>query len=335
MNHEPSKVLVTGGGGFLGYAVVKQLIASQRPVRSLSRHRYRALTHLGADQYLGDIRDKALVRNACKGVDTVYHIAAKPGIWGSYDEFYAINTRGTLNVIDACINEGVELMVYTSSPSVVFDGSDMAGIDESAGYPDHYLCPYPQTKALAEQAVINAARTKELPAIVLRPHLIWGPGDNHLVPRIISRAKRLVQVGDGTNLVDTVYIDNAADAHLQAERALRSTPSLSGNVYFISQDEPVPLWSIINAILEAAGKPPVKKTMSAATARILGRVCEMVFPYLPINKEPPMTRFLAEELATSHWFDISAAKRDLGYRPQVSIAAGLERLRRWLHSGPC
>ena len=255
MNPDSNKVLVTGGGGFLGYAVVKQLTDFGRQVRSFSRYRHRALTRLGVDQYQGDIRDRAAVNNACRGVDTVYHIAAKPGIWGSYNEFYAVNTQGTLNVIDACIKEGVRLMVYTSSPSVVFDGTDMTGIDESVGYPDYYLCPYPQTKALAEQAVIYAGRMKILPTIVLRPHLIWGPGDNHLVPRIISRAKRLVQVGDGTNQVDTVYIDNAADAHLQAERALRTNPSLSGNIYFISQDDPVPLWTIINAILDAAGKP--------------------------------------------------------------------------------
>jgi nucleoside-diphosphate-sugar epimerase len=265
-------------------------------------------------------------------VNTVYHIAAKPGIWGSYDEFHAVNTQGTLNVIEACINASVDLLIYTSSPSVVFDGTDMAGVDESVGYADHYRCPYPRTKALAEQAVIKAAKAKKLPAIVLRPHLIWGPGDNHLVPRIVTRARRLIQIGDGTNLVDTVYIDNAADAHLQAERALRKTPSLTGNIYFISQDEPVALWSIINAILEAAGKPPVEKTMSVPMARALGSACEMVYRWLPFNSEPPMTRFLADELATSHWFDISAAKKDLGYHPDVSIEEGLKRLRRWLQT---
>ena len=334
MTLDSNKVLVTGGGGFLGYAVVNLLTTAQRSVRSFSRHHYPLLGHLGVEQHQGDIRDSAAVARACEGVDAVYHVAAMPGIWGSYDEYYAVNTRGTQNVIDACISRNVGLLVYTSSPSVVFDGSDMAGIDERVGYPRRYLSPYPQTKALAEQAVVSAARKRALSAIVLRPHLIWGPGDNHLVPRIVSRAKRLVQVGDGTNLVDTVYIDNAAEAHLLAERALRSDPSLSGKVYFISQDEPVPLWSIVNAILKAAGKPAVKKTISAAAARRLGTLCETAYRWLPIRGEPPMTRFLAEELATSHWFDISAAKKDLGYKPRVSIAEGLERLSDWLRNNP-
>jgi nucleoside-diphosphate-sugar epimerase len=259
----------------------------------------------------------------------VFHVAAKAGVWGPASEFHHTNVVGTRNVIAACTAASVEALVYTSSPSVVFDGKDMEGVDESVPYPDRYPAPYPQTKAQAEREVVTAAGTG-LKTIVLRPHLIWGPGDNHLVPRIIGRARHLRRVGDGRNLVDTVYIDNAADAHILAAEVLKTRPELSGRKYFISQGEPMPLWEMINAILEAAGLPPVRKSISLRTARRLGGVMEILYRFLRLENEPPMTRFVAEELATSHWFDIGAARRDLGYRPVVSTAEGLLRLARWL-----
>jgi nucleoside-diphosphate-sugar epimerase len=238
---------------------------------------------------------------------------------------------GTRNVIAACTVGSVETLIYTSSPSVVFDGKDMEGVDESVPYPDRYPAPYPQTKAQAEREVVEASRTG-LKTIVLRPHLIWGPGDNHLVPRIIGRARHLRRVGDGRNRVDTVYIDNAADAHILAAECLETRPEVSGRIYFISQGEPVPLWEMIDAILEAAGLSPVRKSISLRAARRLGTAMEMLYRFFRIENEPPMTRFVAEELATSHWFDIGAARRDLGYRPAVSTTEGLRRLARWLEN---
>ena len=166
--------------------------------------------------------------------------------------------------------------------------------------------------------------------LVLRPHLIWGPGDNHLVPRVIAKSGRLKIVGSGKNLADTIYIDNAADAHILAAENLDKNPELSGNVYFISQGEPVPLWDMINAFLNAAGLGPVKGSISKRTAWLFGAAFEFFYKILRIKKEPPMTRFVAEELATSHWFDISAAKRDLGYSPRVSTKEGLKVLEDWL-----
>lgn len=327
------KILVTGGGGFLGGAIIRQLTENNEQVRSFSRGTYTELDQLGVEQTQGDLADAAAVRQACEGMTVVFHVAAKAGVWGGYSDYHRANVIGTQNIINACQACGVKRLIYTSSPSVIFDGNDMKGADESRPYPQHFHAPYPKTKAMAEQAVITAAR-KGLPAVALRPHLIWGPGDTHLAPRILSRAHRLRQVGDGTNKVDTIYIDNAAHAHLLAEKRLKSNPELSGRCYFISQDAPIPLWQMVNHILAAGGKPPVSKTISPTMAKFAGFVCEAIYKCLPLRGEPPMTRFVARELATAHWFNIAAAKQDLGYKPLVSIEEGLKRLAAWLEKHP-
>ena len=325
----PLHALVTGGGGFLGGGVVKKLLERGNPVRSFSRSAYPELEKLGVEQVRGDIGDPVSVQKACAGMDIVFHAAAKPGVWGPYRDYYRTNTLGTENVIQACLDNGIQAMVYTSSPSVVFNGTDMEGVDESAPYPEHYHAFYPQTKALAEKRVINAAG-EGLKTVSLRPHLIWGPGDLHFVPRILARAKKLRIVGDGTNKVDTIYIDNAADAHLQAADRLLESDDISGRVYFISQDDPVNLWEMINAILQAGGKPPVTRSISQKTAHRLGALLEFLYRILRLPGEPKMTKFLAAELGTSHWFNISAAKRDLGYKPRISTEDGLQKLGIWL-----
>lgn len=326
---KPTKVLVTGGGGFLGGAIVRLLQQRGDDVRSFSRSVYAELESLGVEQIQGDISDQHAVEQAVKGMDLVFHVAAKPGIWGDYSEYYQINVTGTGNVISACFKHRVARLVYTSSPSVVFNGTDMEGVDESAPYPARFHTHYPKTKALAEQLVVDAAG-KGLLTIILRPHLIWGPRDNHLVPRIIKRAKRLVRVGNGRNLVDTIFIDNAAEAHVAAADRLEINPGLSGKIYFISQDEPIPAWDIINGILKAAGLEPVRRSIPHKMAWLIGALLECVYKIFNLKGEPQMTRFLADELAKAHWFDISAAKKDLGYAPRISTAEGLRRLQHWL-----
>lgn len=326
--HTPFTALVTGGGGFLGSAIVRQLVAAGHVVKSLSRSFYPGLEKLRVEQIRADVRHAAAVEEAFRGVDVVFHTAARAGVWGAYQTYFDINVGGTRNVLATCRRCGVKALVHTSSPSVVFDGRDIEGGDESLPYTAHFLSAYQQTKTIAEQEVREAA--DQLAAIVLRPHLIWGPGDNHLVPRIIQRANRLVQVGDGTNRVDTTYIDDAARAHLLAMQQLMGNPDLCGKVYFITQGQPLPLWEMINRILGAAGKDPVKRRMSRRSARMLGVALETLYGLLKLKSEPPMTRFVADELATAHWFDIGAARRDLGYEPRVSIRQGLEYLAVWL-----
>ena len=325
------KALVTGGGGFLGSVIVRMLREQGRQVRSFSRGDYPALTRLGAEQFRGDLADRDALLRATEGCDTVYHVAAKAGIWGSYDEFHRANVTGTANVLAACRVQGIGTLVYTGSPSVVFDGADVEGGDESLPYPTAFHAHYPHTKALAEQLVL-AANGPELATVSLRPHLIWGPGDNHLAPRILARARagKLRRIGSRPCLVDTIYVDNAAWAHLLAAKRLIPGAPLAGKAYFISNGEPLPLWEMINRILAAAELPPVTSSIPPWAAYAAGMLCEQLWSLLRLAGEPPMTRFVARELSTAHWFDISAARRDLGYVPEVSIDEGLKRLGIWL-----
>jgi nucleoside-diphosphate-sugar epimerase len=335
------QALVTGGGGFLGKAIVTRLRSSGFAVRSLARGKYPELIQLGAECIRGDIADEESVLRAAAGCDIVFHVAAKAGVWGAYQQYHDANVIGTENVLAACRHHRIPRLVYTSSPSVVFDGKDETGIDESAPYPAKYLAHYPKTKAIAERSVL-AANSEDLgggrilATVALRPHLIWGPGDNHLLPRILMKGRRglLRRVGPATNLVDTVYIDNAVDAHLLAGEQLRPDSAIAGKAYFITNGEPVPLWDLIDRMLGCAGLPPVKRSISARTAYIAGAILETTYKLAGRQSEPPMTRFVARQLATAHWFNISAARRDLGYEPKISIDEGLKRLAAWLKDNP-
>ncbi len=327
------KALVTGGGGFLGGVIVRMLVERGEQVVSISRGEYPELTRLGVEQVRGDLADRETVIAVAKGCDVVYHVAAKAGVWGRYDDFYRANVTGTENVLAACRANNIAKLVYTSSPSVVFDGTDVEGGNESLPYPASYEAHYPKTKALAEQAVL-AANSPELATVALRPHLIWGPGDNHLVPRIVARGRagKLRRIGNRPNLVDTVYVDNAARAHLNAADRLAPGSTPAGKAYFISNGEPLPLWEMVNRILAAAEVPPVTRSISPGAAYAIGCICEGLWGALNLAGEPPMTRFVAHELATAHWFDLSAARNDLGYTPEIAIDEGLKRLQTWLRS---
>lgn len=325
------KALVTGGGGFLGKAIVRLLHERGDGVRSFSRNEHPALAELGVEHCRGELDDAEAVKRAAAGCDIIFHVAAKAGVWGPYEEFYRANVLGTRHIIDACRYHGIQRLVHTSSPSVVFDGSDMQGVDESLPYPEHFEAFYPQTKAASEQLVLQA-NDQNLATVALRPHLIWGPEDNHLVPRILERGARgaLRKIGTRECLVDTIYIDNAALAHLQAADHLEIGSGVAGRAYFLSQGEPLPLWEVVNRILAAGGLPPVTRTISPSLAYNLGAVLEKVYTLFKLKGEPRMTRFVAKELSTSHWFDLTAARRDFGYQAEVSFDEGIERLRTWL-----
>lgn len=336
--------LVTGGTGFLGRRLVERLLAAGRPVTVLARRADPTLTARGVRFITASLDDATAVTAACAGHATVFHTAAKVGVWGRYDDFFRTNVLGTRAILAGCRAHGVARLVYTSTPSVVYNGEKLANADESLPFTTSCPSPYPLTKAIAEREVL-AANTPDhtgLQTVALRPHLIWGVGDPHLVPRVLARARagRLRIVGDGTNKVDMVHVENAVDAHLAAESALSPcnpigyTPSenvapcwtAAGRAYFITNDDPVVLWDWINQLLTALGEPPVTRRLSLSAATAIGAVCETLWRTLPLRGEPPMTRFIAAELAKDHWFNLAAARRDLGYTPRITMAAGTAEL---------
>lgn len=334
---KPQRVLVTGGGGFLGSWIVRFLRERGDEVRVFSRGVYPNLAAIGAELVCGDITSRIEVINACRDCDTVFHVAALAGISCRWQPFYETNTLGTYNVIEGCLQNGVKKLIYTSSPSVTFDGMPQENVDESAPYPRRWLAHYPHSKALAEEAVL-AVNGEKLATCALRPHLIWGPGDQHLIPRLIDRARRgrLVRVGNKKNLIDTIYVENAARAHLQAADALaenstleKNSPlknSLGGKAYFLSQGEPVNCWEWIDELLALHNLPPVRRAISYRFAASVGYLLENYYAVFLPTKEPPMTRFLAAQLAMHHYFNISAAKRDFGYTAKISTAEGMKKL---------
>ena len=322
------KALVTGGGGFLGGAIVRQLVARGDTVRSLARSQYSELDELGIETLQGDIADPDAVERAVQGCDVAFHVAAKAGVWGPYAQYYRTNVTGTQRVLEACRRHGVRKLVYTSTPSVTFRGRDEEGTNESTPYAEHFLCHYPRTKAMAERMVLEA-NGPELATIALRPHLIWGPGDNHLIPRVIERGKagKLRLLGQRANKVDSTYIDNAAEAHLLAADHLAPGAVCAGKAYYITNGEPLPMGELLNKILATADLPPITRHIPANAAYVLGAVLEGVYTLLRRQDEPLMTRFVARQLSTAHWYDISAANRDLGYTPRIGIDEGMARLR--------
>jgi nucleoside-diphosphate-sugar epimerase len=326
--------LVTGGGGFLGGAIVRRLLELGDDVRTLQRGEYPELEALGVECVRGDIADAATVERAVAGRDRVFHVAAKVEMWGPKEPFRLANVVGTRNILDAMRRHDVGRLMFTSSPSVVHGGADIEGADESLPYPEHYEAAYPETKAESERMVL-AADGPDLATVALRPHLIWGPGDRTLVPTIVDRARKgqLRLVGDGSNLIDTVYIDNAVDAHIAAADRLGAGSACSGRAYFISNDDPRPVREIVNGFVVAAGLPPVERSIPLGVAVAVGHVLETVHRVFPSTGDPRMTPFLARNLATAHWYDISAAKRDLGYRPKIGIDEGLQRLKAWFETG--
>jgi nucleoside-diphosphate-sugar epimerase len=317
-SREPA--LVTGGTGFLGRRIVERLLWQGRPVSVVARNPAPDLEARGVRFIRADLGDADAIRAACAGARTVFHAAAKVGVWGPYAEYFRANVLGTRAVIAGCREHGVARLVYTSTPSVVYNGRDISGADESLPLTRSCPCPYPPTKAAAEAEVL-AANGPGLATVALRPHLIWGPGDPHLVPGILAAARsgRLRIVGGGRNRVSMVHVENAADAHMAAERSLMEPGAAAGGrAYFVTDGEPVVLWEWVNALLAALGEPTVTRRVPLWAAYAAGATCEAAWGLLRLRGQPPMTRFVATELARDHWFVAAAAKRDLGYEPGVS-----------------
>lgn len=328
-------VLVTGGTGFLGLYIVERLLARGESVRILARHSIREVERPEIDFFQGDVRNRQDVLAACREIDVVIHTAALTGIDPCYRPFYQTNVIGTKNVLAGCRKEGVRRLIFTSSPSVIDEGKPLEGVDETSPYPKRQLSYYAKTKGLAERLVLEADGSPlesphegVLRTCAIRPRLIWGPRDRQLIPRLVEKARKrgLVRIGDGKNRLDMTYVENAADAHLLVMDALASEKPVAGKAYFISQGEPINCWEWIDRILVMVGFPPVQKRISYRTAYWIGFAYEMIYRLFRIRGEPPLTRFLTTQLAQSYWFDLSAARRDFGYSPNVSTEEGIRRL---------
>jgi nucleoside-diphosphate-sugar epimerase len=325
------KALVTGGGGFVGKAVVKKLLGLGVETRVLGRHHYKEIELMGGECIVGNVSDTRIMSSATLGVDIVFHVAALAGIWGDWKQYHTTNVLGTEAAVASCRKNNVPMLVYTSTPSVVFNRNDIKGGTEDLPYADKYLCHYARSKVMAEKIVLGA-NSSTLLTCAIRPHLIWGPGDPHLFPRLLEsgRKRLLKRVGKGLNLVDISYIDNVADAHILAAKNLSEKGTAAGKPYFISQGEPVNLWDWINELFAAMDIEKVQSTVSFPLAYRLGGILEMIHKCAGIAKEPKMTRFLAEQLAKSHYFSIENARNDLGYEPIITTTEGLRRTVQWL-----
>lgn len=326
-------VLVTGGGGFLGKRIVEMLLEKGETVRIFNRNRYPDIEAFGVEGVVGDLTDYEAVRKACRGMDVVIHTAALADFWGKHDAFYQINVRGTKHVVEACVVENVPRLVYTSSPSVVIGDFDINGGDESLPYPITWYASYPQTKAEAEQYVLASngrqlLNGETLYTCALRPHMIWGPEDNHIIATTLDAVRRgkMKIVGSGENKIDMTYVDNAAHAHLKVLDALGNQGAASGQAYFIGDEEPVAVWQWLNQLLEKLEMPLVNSSVSFKTAYCLGALMEIVWRVFRLKGRPNMTRFVALQFSRNHWFSHEKAKRDFGYEPIVDAETALQNL---------
>ncbi|MCL1079987.1 NAD-dependent epimerase/dehydratase family protein [Parashewanella spongiae] len=319
---------VTGAGGFLGQVICRRLLAVGIKVTGFARSLYPELEQLGVTMIQGDLANKSAVISAMKNCDMVFHVASKAGVWGSKASYFEPNVNGTENIVAGCQQHEIKYLIYTSTPSVTFAGIDESGIDESAPYATKFMNHYGHSKAVAEQYILES-NSESLKTVALRPHLIWGPNDPHLIPRVLERAKsgRLKLVGHTDKLVDTIYVDNAAYGHLLAALDLTlNEPKSQGKAYFLSNDEPITMAEMLNKILATEHLPKVTSRVPTVVAYAVGGMLEVAYKLLNKQQEPLMTRFVAKQLSCSHYYDISAAKGDFGYKALVSIDEGMKRI---------
>ena len=327
------KILVTGGGGFLGSSICRQLHSQGHEVIAFQRSAASHLEALDVHIVRGDITDRSDLLKASTDCDAIIHTAGRAGVWGNPAEYQKINVEGTANVIRTCRDLSIPNLVHTSSPSVVHSGGDIENGNESLPIAKHFTSPYPASKALAEKLVL-ASNLDGLQTVALRPHLIWGPGDPHILPRLANKARggKLALPGPD-KVIDTIFVENAAQAHVLALRELQGKARCSGKPYFITNNEPLPQGEIIQKLLAAIGINVKIRSVPTVIARAVGTVCEFSWRFFPLAGEPPITRFAVDQLGTAHWFDTSAAERDFGYRPEISIDQGLEKLSRFQSRG--
>jgi nucleoside-diphosphate-sugar epimerase len=314
------RVLVTGASGMLGRATATALGERGDEVTVLQRRP----AGLPCREVLGDVADGASVARAVDGQDAVLHLAAKVDVTGRWAEYARANIAGTRTVVEACRRAGVGRLVHVSSPSVAHGGAALVGVGAGTADPARARGHYARSKAVAEHAAL-AADSASLAVLAIRPHLVWGPGDTQLVGRIVERARtgRLPVIGSGAALIDTTYVDNAADALVAAVDACGP---VHGEALVVSNGEPRPVAEVITLLCRAAGAPAPRRRVPYPIAWAAGAAVEGVWTATQRRDTPPLTRFLAEQLATAHWFDQRRTREALGWTPRVSLDEGFARL---------
>jgi nucleoside-diphosphate-sugar epimerase len=315
------RVLVTGASGLLGRAVASELLAAGHEVRCFQR---RPSGVAGASDSLGSVTDPDAVARAVSNQDAVVHLAAKVSLAGDPADFDLVNVGGTRTMLDAARAAGIVRFVYVSSPSVAHSGTSIVGDDALPADPANARGDYARTKASAELLAL-AADSDAFRVVAVRPHLVWGPGDTQLVQRVVERAGqgRLPLLNSGAALIDTIYIDNAATA---IAAALARVDDIHGRSYVLTNGEPRPVAELLAGICAAAGVDSPRRRVPASVARAAGSLVEALWRVKPGADEPPMTRFLAEQLSTAHWFDQRRTRADLDWTPAVSLDEGFRRL---------
>lgn len=314
------RILVTGATSMIGRAVVERFIARGDDVSTLQR----SPSDLGVHEFNGSVIDAKVVDEAVAGQDTIIHLAAKVDLVGDWEDFVSINVEGTSTVLAAAREAGVKRFVYVSSPSVAHGGESIVGEGAAPADPDTTRGNYATSKAMAEQIAL-AASSDDMSVVAIRPHLVIGPGDTQLVERILDRARqgRLPLIGSGLALIDTTWVDNAADALIAAgDRA----DDLGGRAFVVSNGEPRTVHELFARITTAAGIDWSDRSVPKAVAVAGGRLVEQVWDRTHREDDPPMTAFGAEQLSTAHWFDQRETRDALGWAPTVSLAEGFARL---------
>jgi nucleoside-diphosphate-sugar epimerase len=322
------KTLVTGGGGFLAGHLIDKLLEAGHSVRTveLPGRDLGRLSALDVEIIEGDLCDPAVAGRACEGMEVVFNPAALCASVGPRKLFWSINVDLADNLIAGCKKAGVKRLVHVSSPSAVFDGTDHVDADESLPYPKKFLNHYSETKAVSEQRVL-AANGPDLETVAIRPHAIWGPRDRTLFPRIIerARARRIMQIGNGENVISTLYVENGADALILAATAEKAP----GNVYFVTDEGSIRLWDFLRRIINDLDLPPISRKVPYPLVYAMGAAQEMVWSLFKLKGEPVVTRYSAAEMATNHSYSIKRACSDLGYDPKIDREEGLRRFYEW------